>query len=183
MEFFEKEYPESPVHISLVYKTIFDEIRRKTNYELPCTHKGDLLENKAIGASEFKNMVGVVLAGRTDNELWSDANHMLSAEGYKALKIRQMRNHWQRYVVDRMNATDESLCVLQEEVCLGLLEIESITTDMSLKELIEYVLNKIRLSSDLDWYSDLYIEASILYEVISDDSVPKTNKKLKEEAE
>jgi len=182
VEFFEREYPESSVHISLVYKSIFDEIRRRTNYELPCTNSDELVEKKAISQSEFEGMVGTVLTGRTANELWADANQLLSAEGYKALEIRNLRVYWQKYIVDRMNVTDESLVKLQEEIDVALSDVESSSLDLSIQDILDKMLKRIRKSNYFDWYDDSYIEAAIMYGVVKDDSVPKANKKSKEEA-
>lgn len=183
VEFFEREHPNSLVHISLVYKTIFDEIRRKTNYELPCSNSNDIIENKAITASEFENMVVVALTSRTDNELWSDASQMLIADGYKPLQIKQIRARWQKYIVDRMDVTDESLCKLRDEVKTNFQQNILAAADTELKDLLTTILKQVRLSNYFDFYTDTYIEAAILYEVVSDDSVPQVNKESKEKAE
>jgi hypothetical protein len=182
VEFFERVYPESTVHVALIYKSIFDEIRRKTNYEQSCTNPSELIEKKAISQSEFENIIGIILTGRTANELWADANQMLIAEGFKPLEIRIHRNLWQRYVVDRMNTSDESLMMLQERINSCLDDVESSSADLSVKNLLKDVLGRVRLSEYFDWYDDQYIQAAILYEVLKDDSVPKANKKPKEEA-
>ncbi len=182
VEFFEREYPEKTVHVALIYKSIFDEIRRKTNYEQACTNSTELIERKAISQSEFEGIIGIVLNGRTANELWADANLILVAEGFRALEIRSLRAQWQRYVVDRMNASDESLIKLQDNIQSCLVDIESSSMDLSIKDLQKEILDSIRLSDYFDWYDDLYIRAAILYEVLRDDSVSKVDKKPKEEA-
>ena len=182
VEFFEREHPKNTVHVALIYKTIFDEIRRKTNYEQSCTDSAELIEKKAISQSEFEGIIGIILTGRTANELWTEANQILVAEGFKALEIRSLRAQWQKYVVDSMNASDESLDKLQEKIQSCLEDIESSSTDLSVKDLQKEILGRVRLSDYFDWYDDQYIRAAILYEVLRDDSVSKVNKKPKEEA-
>lgn len=182
VEFFEREYPENTVHVALIYKTIFDEIRRKTNCEQSCTNPHELIEKKAISQSEFQSIIGIVLTGRTANELWADANQMLIAEGFKLLEIRTHRSHWQRYVVDRMNTTDESLMMLKKRVNSCLEDVESFSADLSVKDLFKVILGKVRSSKCFDWYDDQYIQAAILYEVLKDDAVSKADKEPKEEA-
>ena len=177
VEFFEQEYPNNTVHVALIYKTIFDEIRRKTNYENPCTFASEIIEKKSISRSEFENIIGVILNGRTANELWSDANQMLITEGFKPLEIRAFRSQWQNYVVDRMNATDESLIELQKLINSCLNDIEHYSPSISVKNLLAEVLNKVRLLEHFNFYDDHYVQAAALYEVLKDDSVSKANTK------
>jgi len=180
VEFFEREFPDKNVHVALIYKSIFDEIRRKTNCEKKCQDSEELKEMKSISHKEFSNIIGVVLAGKTTSDMWIEANQLLVAEGFKALEIKRIRNQWQNYVVDRMNTLDESLTKLQQGIESSL---KAFPDDLDLKEIQNNVLNELRLSSYFDLYDGAYIQSAVLYEVMNDDSISKTNKKLEEEAE
>ena len=116
VEFFEKIHPESEVHISLVYKTFFDEIRRKTNCEIQIKEVSDLVSHKSISRSDFEYMIGAVLKRRSDTELWCEANSHLSSEGFGFMEIRKIRSSWQQYVVNKMNVIDETHIRFSDDV-------------------------------------------------------------------
>lgn len=182
VEFFENVHPESEVHISLVYKTFFDEIRRKTNYEEPISDASDLLQHKSIGRSDFENMIGAVVQRRSDNDLWNEANSLLTAEGFSIMQIRQLRSAWQNYVIKRMNVSDETHIGFGEDIRSEICKIGDDGNLESFKEISETI------SSDLikkygDDYSKEYIQAAVLYEVLRDDPISAINTKFTEEAE
>lgn len=182
VEFFENRHPDKTVHISLVYKTIFDEIRRKNNYEKTCSDVEELCTRKSIGRTEFDYIVNVVLQHRSTNDLWQEAHQLLSTKGYEVLKIRQMRSEWQRYVVDRMDVSNEPLMEIQASICSCIAELEASGFSDDLKCLSKQVLGRVKSGCDCKYYNDAYIEAAIICEVIINDPVPKISTKSTEGA-
>lgn len=181
VEFFEKLHPESEVHISLVYKTFFDEIRRKTNYENPISKVSDLFQHKSIGRSDFESMIGAVVHRRSDNDLWNEANSLLTSEGFSFMQIRKLRSAWQNYVIKKMNVSDESHLGFTEDIKEEICKIDSKSGLDSFKEISENISGALVANYGTD-YSKVYINAAILYEVLSDDPISKTNKEFTEEA-
>lgn len=182
VEFFENIHPENPVHISLAYKTIFDEIRRKTNYEPACKDINELWARKSIGHTEFEGIINVVLHHRSTNELWAEAHQLLTSESYGVLRIRGMRAEWLKYVVDRMDVSDESLMEVRTSICSHIAELEASEFGGDFKCLSKQVLDLVKSDCDCKYYSDAYIESAILYEVINNDPISPISSKFKEEA-
>lgn len=177
VEFFEQSYPERQVLISLVYKTFFDEIRRKTNHENDCSSVEDLQENKCIGRNTFKKMIHAVIQSRGDRELWSDANQALQSENFPFALIRSIRLQWQEYIVDKMNVENETLLQLEKAIQHEVKIIdENNNVFGTLKEIMAEILKRLSTEIKQD-YSTGYVEAAILYEVVSDDSISAVNKK------
>lgn len=180
VEFFERLHPESPVHISLVYKTIFDEIRRKTNYEEGCTNVEELLSRKSISHAEFERIIKIVLQNRTSNDLWLEAQQQLTTS-YGPLEIRKIKSDWQQYAVDRMDVGNEFLMRIRESICSSILELELSGLNDTLKFLIEKILDRLKLDCEIDYYHESYIKAAILYEVINNDPISKVSTESAEE--
>jgi len=176
VEFFENMHPESEVHISLVYKTFFDEIRRKTNSEHEIKSTTDLYTFKGIKSSEFESMINTVLRKRSDNELWTDASQIMMSEGCNFYEIKQIRSNWQQYIVDMLSVESDYHMQFRETI-LKILKTEIFSRFDSLCII---VISKLDTEFKSDFSSD-YIKAAILYEVIKDDSIQATDSKLKDE--
>ncbi|MGV3581644.1 MAG: dsDNA nuclease domain-containing protein [Methylophilus sp.] len=176
VEFFEKIHPESEVHISLVYKTFFDEIRKKTNYEGVIEDVSDL-RHKSISRTYFQKMIGSVIKRKTDNDLWKEAHNTLTFEGLSILKIKEIGDSWTKYIVSKMNVTDELNLKLSEDIKEL---IPKVGEDDSFKDLSIKIISN--LSKDYsNEYGETYIKAAILYEVLRYDPISKIDKKLTEE--
>ncbi len=176
VEFFEKKYPDSEVQYSLVYKTFFDEIRRKTNCEKTISQVNEFQDYKCIGRSNFQDMVNTVLLERRDSELWDEANQLLTSEGYDFIQRKKVRGNWRRYVVDRMDVENELFMQFREAVRL---EIKKFVDNFSSGTFGELLKNA---SSELvkkfgDDFSEDYINDAILHEAIKDDSIQTSNSK------
>jgi len=181
VEFFEDLHPENEVHISLVYKTFFDEIRRKTNFENPIGNVPDLLRHKSIVYSDFENMIGTVIKKRSDGELWGEASSLLSSEGFTFLDIRLIRTNWLEYVINRMDVSDEMHLKFCENIRNEVCKIDADGNLTSFKDIAESISNAI-IGKYVDDYNNEYFNAAILYEVLRDDPVSATNKEFTEEA-
>jgi len=182
VEFFENLHPNSQVHISLVYKTFFDEIRRKTNYEETITQPSELYSHKSIGRSNFEGMINTVLQQRNDNELWADANHVLTSEHNSFMEIKILRSNWQQYIVDRMNVENDLHIEFQGAISA---EIDNAIKKKGLKtfnSIKDAAIKKVLENYEKDFNED-YMKAAILYEVMKDDPIPETNKKFTDKTE
>jgi uncharacterized protein YeeX (DUF496 family) len=177
VEFFENHYPDSEINISLVYKTFFDEIRRKSNHEDPINRISDLLNYKSIRKSDFERMIGAVTARTSDADLWQEACNIMNTEGYSFQEIRGIKAEWQQYIVNKMNVTDDHHLQFITNLQVSL---KYNTQHETLKILIEGMLPSLKEKYS-DSYDDGYIKAAIIYEVLRNDPISETNKKLTEE--
>ena len=179
VEFFENLHPDSEINISLVYKTFFDEIRRKSNYEEPIAHIAELINHKSIGKSDFDKMIGAVTTRTNDADLWQEASNVMISEGYSFKEIRVIKTEWQEYIIKKMNVTDDHHLQLITDVLEGL---KSSTQYETLKKLVEGTLPSLKEKYS-DSYSDEYISVAIIYEVLRNDPIQEIIKKLTEETE
>ncbi|BFM18933.1 dsDNA nuclease domain-containing protein (plasmid) [Maricurvus nonylphenolicus] len=178
VEFFEKVHPESEINISLVYKTFFDEIRRKSNYEKKVDHTADLLAHKSIGRSEFQTMIGAVTQRTSDSDLWQEASHVLNAESFSFHEIRKIKSSWQQYIVNKMNVTDDLHLRLSDDV-LSVIECPSRSNTNTLKELVDSSLPFL-MEAHSENYDEPYVKAAIVYEALRNDPISEVDKKPKD---
>ncbi|ACU60972.1 DUF4297 domain-containing protein [Chitinophaga pinensis] len=95
-------YPNENFNISSIYRSIFDEIRRKANYSKSITSFSELVAKKAIGRSEFSNMLNAVTFLDKSAKTWERVMNDLDScsvpfiekkkinDGYKKLKLEQL---------------------------------------------------------------------------------------------
>lgn len=180
VDFFNDQFPDRPANVSLAYKTIFDEIRRKTNVEDVPQTSTELRRTKSISRTEFAHMTGLVAQSQTTNELWVEAVQHLSACGIGPLKQRNLKRHWDAYTVDKMNVSNEPLILLQSKVRSAITEQLDIDDNASIDKLIDTVVSSI---SDTEGYSEEYVRSATLYEVINYDPLSPTHSQSKDKSE
>ena len=180
VDFFNTLFPDRPAHVALAYQTIFDEIRRKTNFEEIPKNSAELRRRKSISRTEFSHMTGLVAQSRTSNELWLEAVQHLSACGVGPLAQRKFKQYWDIYIVDRMNVSNEQLMAIKADI--GQTVANQLNTDENagMDILMEAVLAAV---NDKSGYSDDYIKAATIYEVINYDPISSANPKFKDETE
>lgn len=179
VEFFEDQFPEYEINASLAYKTLFDEIVRKTNHERPCQDIDDLKLNKAIGKSGFSEILKVLLSSRSRQQIWNEIDNALGHEGCSAIRRKNIREAWQDFFVDDMDSINEKVTRFKQKVTSLLIERLEDGYDGDLIPLVEEIFS----DSDVAkfGYTKDYTAAVVLMEVIGNVEFQKTDKKSKDE--
>ncbi|MFS8152902.1 DUF4297 domain-containing protein [Vreelandella titanicae] len=115
-DFFEKQFPYETVNIGLAYRAVFDEVRRKTNFENTGVRSHSLIKEKSLSKEEFDNMLAVMVGQRSNAQLWSDACSILLNEGCNGLTLKNIRKAWNQVLVDEMNSSNEQFIDVSELV-------------------------------------------------------------------
>lgn len=173
VEYFDKCYPGFALEIPLVHKTIFDEVRKKTNYEEECRHKSDLLLNKSIGKSDFDQIVNIVTSSKSRDERWPEIQSMLHAEGMPNLAILKVKFEWQKFIIDDMDASNEALNELKSQLVKSIIiHLKSGYTD-TLIALSNDLIDELEVDEMM--YTKFYVLALVMNEVITNDSISEAN--------
>lgn len=180
VDFYQSEYPDRPANIGLAYQTIFDEIRRKTNFEGIPRSKEELRKTKSLSRKEFSHMTGLVALSRTSSELWLEAVQHLSACNIGPIPQRKIKQAWDAYVVDRMNVSNEQLLSIKSDI-LSAIETQ-FRKDENAK--MDVLMNAaVQAIKDKSGYTDDYVKAATIYEVVNYDPVSTAYSKLEGETE
>lgn len=183
VDFFAAVSPRKGIDIDLVYKTLFDEVKRKNDAEGVFSNFNELKNRKGIGRTTFSEMVKAFTNHSSNSKLWNEANSMLTAEGYKYSVIRSIRTSWNKYTIEVINASDDDLQYIRQVIRCEIRNFEQGNQIYDLKDLIAYVKPVVDFKKVPSLHGEAFIEeAAILYEAMSYDSVQEIDKKLEEEA-
>jgi hypothetical protein len=117
-EFFEDQFPAETINIALAYRTIFDEVKRKTNFENSAHSQLDVIKEKSLSKREFNGMLAVIVNQRGNAERWSDAHQILLKEDCNSLKLMKIRDAWNRAIIDEMDPRNEQFLKVSRAVRL-----------------------------------------------------------------
>ena len=121
-EFFENNFPSETINIGLAYKTIFDEVKRKTNFEHMDHPQDNVLTRKGLSKQRFDEMLTTIVGQRSNSELWVEASQMLLAEKCNALMLKGIKKAWDKVLVDEMNAANETFQKISRTVRIAVQE-------------------------------------------------------------
>lgn len=175
VEFFDARHPGCQVDIALAYRTLTDEIARRTAFHEPCNSLDELKENKALGKSGFGAIISVLVTRRSRQQVWTEIDNALAHEGCTLLQRRSIRSAWEEYVVNEMNSADESAAQFKHLVLRRLQSHLDGEFDGNTLDLVEIVYSDPAITSTL--YSKEYTAAVVLTEIIGDVSFQEANTK------
>ncbi|CAG1064752.1 hypothetical protein BAC1_00317 [uncultured bacterium] len=155
--------------VSALYKTLFDEVRRKTAHEGTCTDFEELKAKKGICKSKIEASLGSILSGKDMDELWSEVRPNLVSEGIPALEINRIRNAWQKYEVDRMDPTNDALIKLRSKITTWCKDIQN--QKNTLKEIMDKVCDLSKEDNGSLVFTSEYIKAMALLETYEIESI------------
>lgn len=115
-DFFEHQFPTETVNVGLAYRVIFDEVRRKTNFEHTESLPKNVLEQKSLSRKQFQSMLAVMVGQRSNAERWVDASQILLNEGCNGLSLRSIRNAWNQQIIYEMDSSNEQFLAVFEIV-------------------------------------------------------------------
>jgi hypothetical protein len=166
-KFLSKLNPEKKYQPELAYRMIFDEIKRKSNYEYECKTINELKQNKSIGKKEFTDMLNVIGGVDKDKNFednWDITQQRLNQEKEDLRVINKIKSAWIRYetkVFDHSDDTHKELCLCIKKIISGInKKVES------LKDFLENVLKQYKATefnkNHQKVYDDEYINAVTL---------------------
>lgn len=114
--FLEEINPQGKFRIGLIYRTIFDEVKRKTNYEYNIESFDDLLRHKSIGRSKFSNMLNNFDIDNKNGEMWAYSEKLLTKEGLSINETLDLKVAWNKYEVDKTDLSNKYLLLIREKI-------------------------------------------------------------------
>ena len=104
--FLEELYPGEKVHLPAVYRTLCDEIKRKTNSERQPRDFAQLSVERSISRDSFVRFLNDVKPATEFDSMVAEAVSQLQSEGMAFDEIRQIRQACSLYEVERMDSTN-----------------------------------------------------------------------------
>ncbi|WZX23365.1 DUF4297 domain-containing protein [Myxococcus stipitatus] len=166
--------------VAAIHRSLFDEIRRRSNREGVWDDLDLLIKQKGVSRSDFEKLLSKVHPRRDAESQWLELSKELESAGISIRRRIRISNFWHRYRVDRIDESNEILqrrrdavvAILEQLIAAG---IEDVST----------VLSEVTVKIPADPAFDLeYTCAMALYEFcnIEDPVVQKTHPQPPEEA-
>ncbi len=107
--FFDALYPGKKLNSPTIYRMLFDEVKRRSNYNNEILSYSDLLSKKAISKSEFEKIIDATGIKKNYDDIWNRAESILLSDGLSYLYSQQLKKSWLKLEVEKMNAGNEYL--------------------------------------------------------------------------
>ncbi|MBA1162005.1 DUF4297 domain-containing protein [Bacillus licheniformis] len=164
-DFLEELDPKGTFKISLVYNTLFDEVKRKNNYEGNVCDFEELSKRKGIGHSHFnsiiKNFIGVE---NKVEKMWSLVENRLNSEGVPMIEILELKESWDTYKIEKMEFTNHYLQKIRKIINEIITPYR--TNNLLYSEIIEPAYQDFVSIHKDDLYTEHYIKIIILMEYL-----------------
>ncbi len=135
-EILNAKFPGLKINPDSIYKSIFDEVRRKSKHDKIVTTLDELIRNKGVGKKQFEEILSAIGAVKDFDKLWLEITSTLSNEGLRFGDIQIYKTQWKKLEVDRMDPTNK---LLQDTIKKVKKRIDFSRTNFSNKSLMEIV--------------------------------------------
>lgn len=167
-DFLEKSFKDIRYKIGVIYRSLFDEVKRKTNREFDCQNFEEVLKFKTISKKDFEEILKTIITSFSDNS-WELVSKMLINENLPIHDIRKIKIYWDKYEIERMNPNALALQKLRKNICEKLEENEE--KFVKCGDLLMAILPIILAQNETKTlFDDFYVKAIILAEYFSNET-------------
>lgn len=166
-DFLSSIYGDRKFNIPTIYKLLFDEVKRRSNYHKEILTYNDLLSNKAIGKSQFKKIIDTAGINKNYDEIWNRIEVSLQTK-LDFQELKNLKHEWNRLEIERMDPNNVFLINLIEGINSLSKELETTGAlkGQKLADVIHIIFNEFTANNKLQVsYNEAFIKAIILSEI------------------
>ncbi len=112
--FIERERPGAALAVGPLYKTLYEELRRRANYEKQGLDYDGILKHKSISRNDFTQIMARVPEVKKIENDWPTINAQLSGEGLNFLELKEIWDCCRKYEIERMNRRNRVILALRD---------------------------------------------------------------------
>lgn len=117
IEFLERMYPDGKFRPGAIYRAIFEEIKRKTNYEWEVSDYADILKHKAISRREFQKLLDSSIGVGTDlDDVWAMVEYRLQIERVPFFILQRLKENWRKTELSMMDPTNNYFLEVRKHI-------------------------------------------------------------------
>lgn len=161
-------FPGKKFNSASVYRMLYDEVKRRSNYTKDILNYNDLLLNKAIAKSEFDKIIKATGIEKDYAELWKRIEGVLYSDGLPFSDLKRLKQNWDKLEIERMNPTNSILfnLIKQSKDLISKEESAKGFDKLKLFECVTKVSSQMKISKNESLsYDDNFIQAIILAEI------------------
>ncbi|MGN7170713.1 DUF4297 domain-containing protein [Paenibacillus cellulositrophicus] len=162
-EFLEKINPHGKFKMSLIYKSIFDEIKRKNNYEWAINEFEEIIKHKSISKSYFQNILNQFDIENNCESMWDYTHALLVNEKVPPNVYMGLKNAWRCVEIERMKPNNQYYREIRENAASIISAIPPETVSDLYSNLIEPAYKQFTLSNKTI-YDEWFIKVTLLME-------------------
>ncbi|HBC31860.1 MAG TPA: hypothetical protein DC024_11545 [Clostridiales bacterium] len=136
--FLEQNFPKTKQNVPMLYQQLFNEVKRKSNYNKEIISFDDLISNKAIGKTQFQNILDVCGAAKDFDSIWNNIESILSNESVKFTQIKKLRNAWKKAEIERLEPNNAILSSIIKRIKTTIKQLDD-SSNFEDKTLLECV--------------------------------------------
>lgn len=166
--FFDFRYPGKKINTPTIYKMLFDEVKRRANYNKDIFTYDDLLEYKSIGKTQFEKIINAAGIGKDYDDIWKRAELYLQKDGLNFQQSQELRRAWTKLEVEKMNPNNDFLQKLIYAIkhVIDYTKTSGSMNSYTLLESIESIYSTINTNNTISIsYDEHFIKAIILSEI------------------
>lgn len=166
-DFLNQHYPDNKYNIPTVYRMLFDEVKRRSNYTQDILQYEDLINHKGIGKNQFEDFIKTTGISKNYDQLWIRIDLELQNNGLSFQKRKALQQNWKKLEIERMDSANDYLfSTIKKIIAIIRVEEEKSNFDsLTLLKCVENVYDKfVGLNLGLG-YSEEFIKSIILSEL------------------
>lgn len=164
-QFLHETFPTIVFDIIPLKRTLFDEIRRKTNCERVTSDFFALVSSKGITKISFSSMLNSARVSGNPDSLWQEIASQLNCEGISFPELKELRAQWKVHEIQRLEPTNTIHRKMHDEIRNTLSKIK----EKTLREIVKKVTREIKKRGEYTQYTADYIKVAVLWEVYEND--------------
>lgn len=165
LEFIEANFPDIKYQISPLYRAIFDEIKKKSNFELNVKEFDELKKFKSISRDGFESYIQTVQSASSMKDVASAIENRLNSEGVDFRFVKTFKLKAAQYEINKMKYNDRTLNVLVNMI-KKLIKCKSSEIGSRLYDNMQMIFREVDLNSLPTHNMDEdYVKAIILFEL------------------
>lgn len=162
--FLEELNPKGKFKISLVYKTLFDEVKRKNNYEGEISDFESLAKYKGISKPYFTSIVSEFTKDNKVEKAWQMIQTKLNFENVPMLETFELSNTWEIYHLEKMDLANLRLQELKKTISKIVEKYRSEPFELFYSEFVTKAYEVFHDENNEELYSEHYIKVIIISE-------------------
>lgn len=165
--FLERNFNDIRYKIGVIYRTLFDEVKIKSNEEFACHNFEELKKYKTISKREFESMLKTITTSFSEG-VWGLVSKMLVSEDFPIHEIKQIKSSWEKYEMEIINPNALAIQKVKTEI-INLLNTSE-EKFARCKDLLNSFIPKLMANEEIKTlFDEHYIKAMILKEYFSNE--------------
>jgi len=156
--------PRGKFRVDFIYPKIFNEIKRKNDYEWDLDSFEDVRKHKSISRSDFEKMLRLFDLDNRCESAWQTLQAKLTQDVTDFRTIMNLHANWRDFEIDRMDHSNQYLQDIRKDISTLLNPYLTVPVSNLYLDVVEPVYQSFIVQQPKCIYKEFYLKAMILME-------------------